>query len=339
MIVKKTAILQGFTPIEELKNLLKTCGKTDDFKPVFYDIETTGLSRFSTFCYLIGAVRYTDNFWELHQWLAEGEDEESLIMESFFNYISDCNTAIQYNGNRFDQPYLEYRSNIHKIPCVLSGFTSVDIYQLIRHMAPFFKLSALKQTDSEQFCGLPQREFCSGKECIRLYQQFQKAKSPSVMKSIFGHNQEDLQGLMQLPPLLSFRTLYTGDFHLQDSHFDSDSFCGTLMLPNTLPTVLSTGTKDFYITCRDKQVRFLIYTHNNRLRFYYPDYKNYVYLSGEDTAIPKILSKFMDRQLFIPARKETCYTWISCDDRFRADLSSQETYLKRQLPLLLSFLQ
>lgn len=338
MIVKKTAILQGFTPIEELKILLKTYGKPDNFTPVFYDIETTGLSRFSTFCYLIGAVRYNENSWELCQWLAEGEEEESLILKSFFDYINSCSTAIQYNGNRFDQPYLEYRSSIHNIPCILPAFTSIDIYQLIRRMASFFKLSALKQTDAEQFCGLAQRAFCSGKECIRLYRQYLKTKDSSVLKFLFGHNQEDLQGLMQLPPLLSFNCLYTGDFQLQESSFDTEGFLGTLLLPHALPSVLSNGTENFYITCQDKKVRFLIHTKDNRLRFYYPDYKNYVFLPEEDTAIPKTLSKFMDRKLFIPARKETCYTWISCDDKFCSDSSKQETYLKKQLPLLLSFL-
>lgn len=338
MIVKKTAILQGFTPIEKLKKLLKTSGISDNFTPVFYDIETTGLSRFSTFCYLIGAARYNGNFWELHQWLAEGEADEPLILKSFFDYISDCSTSIQYNGNRFDQPYLEYRSSIYKLSCPLSDISSVDIYQLIRHMAAFFKLSALKQTDMEQFCGLSPRKFCSGKECIRLYQQYLKTKDSSALECLLGHNQEDLQGLLQLPSVLSFQALYSGDFQLQDSLFDSDGFSGTLLLPHSLPSLLSNGTNDFYITCQDKKVRFLIHTQNNQLRFYYPDYKNYAYLPGEDTAIPKTLSKFMDRKLFVPAQKETCYTWVSCDDRFRTDLSRQETYLKRQLPLLISFL-
>lgn len=338
MIVKKTAILQGFTPLKDLKNHLKNEGKSDNFRPVFYDIETTGLSRFSTFCYLIGAARYNGDFWELYQWLGEGESDEPLILKAFFDFISEYNTTVQYNGNRFDQPYLEYRSSIYKIPCVLSSLTPIDIYQKIRHMDSFFKLAALKQTDVEQFCNIPQRTFCSGKECIHLYRQYLKTKDSVILEHLFEHNQEDLQGLIQLLPVLSFQSLYRGDFLLQDSAFDQEEFSGTLLLPYRVPSLLSNGTNLFYITCQDNKVRFLIRTKDNKLRFYYSDYKNYVYLPAEDTAIPKALSKFMDRKLFIPAQKETCYTWISCDDKFRTDFSRQETYLKRQLPLFLSFL-
>lgn len=338
MIVKKTAILQGFTPIEELKNLLKTCGKSDNFTPVFYDIETTGLSRFSTFCYLIGAARYNGNFWELYQWLGEGEADEPLILKSFFDFIGEYNTTVQYNGNRFDQPYLEYRSSIYKIPCVLLDLAPIDIYQEIRHMVSFFKLEALKQSDVEQFCNIPQRSYCNGKECIRLYRQYLKTKDSATLEYLFRHNQEDLQGLIQLLPVLSFQSLYNGDFLLHDSAFDQEGFSGTLLLPYRVPSLLSNGTNLFYVSCQDNKVRFLIRTKDNKLRFYYPDYKNYAYLPDEDTAIPKSLSKFMDRKLFIPAQKENCYTWISCDDRFRADFPRQEAYLKRQLPLFLSFL-
>lgn len=205
-------------------------------------------------------------------------------------------------------------------------------------MASLFKLETLKQTDVEQFCDIPSRTYGNGKECIHLYRQYLKTKDSSVLEHLFGHNQEDLQGLIQILPILSFRSLYSGEFLLQDSTFDQEEFSGTLFLPQRVPSLLSNGTKLFYITCQDNRVRFFIRTKDSKLRFYYPDYKNYVYLPGEDTVIPKTLSKFMDRKLFIPAQKENCYTWIACDDKFRADFSRQESYLKRQIPLFLSFL-
>ena len=54
------------------------------YAPVFYDIETTGLSRYSTFLYLIGAVMQENNKWFLHQWMAEKEDEKPEILCEFF---------------------------------------------------------------------------------------------------------------------------------------------------------------------------------------------------------------------------------------------------------------
>ena len=56
MIVKKMPILQGFPDFETVKNLSGKGTKQADFSPVFYDIETTGLGRNSSFLYLIGAI-------------------------------------------------------------------------------------------------------------------------------------------------------------------------------------------------------------------------------------------------------------------------------------------
>ena len=71
MIVKKMPILQGFPDFETVKKLSNSVSFDCGNAPVFYDIETTGLSRYSTFLYLIGAVMQENNKWFLYQWMAE----------------------------------------------------------------------------------------------------------------------------------------------------------------------------------------------------------------------------------------------------------------------------
>ena len=51
MIVKKMPILQGFPGFETVKKLTRNHVFSEHFAPLFYDIETTGLSRNSTFLY------------------------------------------------------------------------------------------------------------------------------------------------------------------------------------------------------------------------------------------------------------------------------------------------
>ena len=58
LIVKKMPILQGFPDFETVKNLSGNATENVNFSPLFYDIETTGLGRTSSFLYLIGAVCY-----------------------------------------------------------------------------------------------------------------------------------------------------------------------------------------------------------------------------------------------------------------------------------------
>ena len=77
MIVKKMPILQGFPAPDTVKFLSSTELKLSEFIPVFYDIETTGLSRYSTFVYLIGAVKREQNQWILTQWLGESPDRKN----------------------------------------------------------------------------------------------------------------------------------------------------------------------------------------------------------------------------------------------------------------------
>ena len=98
MIVKKMPILQGFPDFETVKKLSNSVSFDCGNAPVFYDIETTGLSRYSTFLYLIGAVMQENNKWFLHQWMAEKEDEEPEILCEFFNFLTSASSPIQYNG-------------------------------------------------------------------------------------------------------------------------------------------------------------------------------------------------------------------------------------------------
>ena len=58
MIVKKIAVSKAFPKIDTLRELTFPERKNEGFYPVFYDIETTGLARYTSSLYLICAVKY-----------------------------------------------------------------------------------------------------------------------------------------------------------------------------------------------------------------------------------------------------------------------------------------
>ena len=87
LIVKKMPILQGFPDFETVKNLSGNAAEDVNFSPLFYDIETTGLGRNSSFLYLIGAVCYESGSWQLYQWLAPDFREEKALLEVFSEFI------------------------------------------------------------------------------------------------------------------------------------------------------------------------------------------------------------------------------------------------------------
>lgn len=337
MIVKKMPILQGFSAPDTVKILSSSEIELSEFFPVFYDIETTGLSRYSTFVYLIGAVRWEDDQWLLTQWLGESPEEESLIICEFTRYLKGATCTIQYNGNRFDQPYLEERCRRNSLPSPFGNLPSIDVYQSLKSCQTLFKLSRMKQPDLENLFPAMHRVHCDGGQCIRLYRSYMKKKDPSALETVLGHNQEDLCGLGLVYTLLSYKFLYLGKYEPSTVRIhDQEELVITLKLNHPVPVPVSCVTDEFYLTVNDSEARMLLHLKGGKLRQYYPNYKDYEYLPGEDQAIPKSLSRYMDKSLRIPATPQTCYTWFRCDESFLSSPQKQMQYLTHSLPCLLN---
>ena len=120
LIVKKMPILQGFPDFETVKNLSGNATENVNFSPLFYDIETTGLGRNSSFLYLIGAVCYESGSWQLYQWLAPDFREEKALLEVFSEKIS----AVPSNTMEILLISLTFRLVINSTSCqiLLRGF-------------------------------------------------------------------------------------------------------------------------------------------------------------------------------------------------------------------------
>lgn len=340
MIVKKMPILQGFPDSDTVKFLSNAELKLSEFSPIFYDIETTGLSRYSTFVYLIGAVRHEQNLWILTQWLAESPEEESLIIEEFTRYIQGATCTIQYNGNRFDQPYLEERCRRNGLPSPFGELPSIDLYQSLRSCQTLFKLSRMKQLDLENLFPSIHRIHCDGGQCIRLYRSYIKKEDPSALETVLGHNQEDLCGLGSVYTLLSYKFLYLGEYEPSAVRMHGqEELVITLALKHPVPVPVSCVTEEFYLTVNDSEAKLLLHLRDGKLRQYYPNYKDYEYLPGEDQAIPKSLSRYVDKSLRTAATPQTCYTWFCCDESFLNSRQKQMQYLTHSLPCLLKNLR
>lgn len=339
MIVKKMPILQGFPDFETVKFLSKPRVKTDDFNPVFYDIETTGLSRNSTFLYLIGAIAYEEGAWHLFQWMAEEPKEEISLLKTFADFLRVRTCMLSYNGERFDQPYLEARYALYGLPSPFSGKESLDLFLHLKPLKSLLKLPNMKQPALEEFLDSRNRIYCDGKDCIRLYKLFLKTRDAVTADTVIGHNLEDVLGLGRIFLMLGYLSLYGGEYEVAELLPDEEHLLIRLALSSELPGEFSNGTEDFYITGKASEVRLIIKAHNGRFKRYYRNYKDYDYLPAEDTAIPKALSACMDKRLRKAAKKETCYTWFTCTEAFLKDTQAQRAYLSDTLPFLLGTLK
>ena len=338
MIVKKLPISADFPSFDIIEKMGEITGFEDNSEPVFYDIETTGLSRKSCFIYLIGAIAREGSGWVLCQWMAEDLTEESKIIHAFFDFIQNCTSLIQYNGSRFDQPFLEARAGQYNIASPFLRLRSLDLYKELKVCRSLLGLSGMKQPDLESFLRRSPRRFCDGGKCIQLYKAYLHSKGSDLAGILLGHNREDLIGLGNITSMLGYRALYGGIYTLSASE-KGESYSALLSLPTPLPVPVSVETDFFSLEASENKARITVPVANGKLKQYYADYKNYDYIPEEDTAIPRAISQYMDKSLKKPAVPETCYTWFPCGDDFMKDNSRQLQYLRHTLPCMLSLLK
>ncbi len=338
MIVKKMPILQGFPVPESVKFFTEKAVRKYNFTPVFYDIETTGLSRKSTFLYLVGAVGIEDETWYFFQWMGENSNEEATILRIFSQFLERYDLLISYNGERFDQPYLEARYEQYGLPSPFRGKDSLDLYQKLKPLKTLLKLSSMKQPCLEEFLGIKSRIYNNGKECIQLYKDFLKKRDTVTAEEILGHNLEDVLGLGRIFEMLGYLCLYDSDYKITCTEADEEAVIFSLELPCSLPAEFSNGNRSFYITGKNNSVRFIVQAERGRLKQYYQNYRDYYYLPEEDTAIPKVLGGGIDKKHRKAATKDTCYTWFDCTGKFPENPQMQKQYLEHTLPYLLKAL-
>lgn len=339
MIVKKMPILKGFSGLESVKFLSKKIVSENNFRPVFYDIETTGLSQYSSFLYLIGAVVREGSQWMLHQWMIEKESEEKELLCIFSDFIKNYTLSIQYNGDHFDQPYLEARCSVYGLPSPFSSIPSLDLYQTLKPCKALLKLPGMKQPQLEAFLGLPRRLFCDGREGIRCFRSYLKTPCEETAQELLGHNAEDLTGLLDITQLLSCLCLWDGRYRCVQASREDDAVLFLLKPMEPFPVLFSNGNGHLYLSGRQNELRVLVPLNQGRLQQFYENYRDYDYLPGEDTAILKSLSSCIDRKLRKPATRDTCYTWFSCDEQFLSDPGRQMQYLTHALPHFLHTLK
>ena len=338
MIVKKMPILQGFSDFKSVNFFTGKFFRKYNFSPVFYDIETTGLSRNSTYLYLIGAVGIEDENWIFHQWMAENSKEEETILRIFSQFLQQYDCLISYNGERFDQPYLEARYEKYGIPSPFKEKYSLDLYRTLKPLKSLLKLPAMKQPCLEEFLGIRDRIYDDGKKCIQLYKDFLKKREPIMAEDILGHNLEDVLGLGKIFDMLGYLCIYDGDYEVTYSEFDGENLILKLNLPCSLPMEFSNGNEHFYLTGKDEEVKFIIRTVDGKLKQYYENYKDYYYLPEDDTVIPKSLGSGIDKKHRKAATRATCYTWFDCSDAFLDTPGQQKQYLTYTLPYLIGTL-
>lgn len=283
---------------------------------LIFDIETTGFSAKSTFCYLIGCIYFQDNTFKLTQWFADSKQDEKEILEAFFSFLKNYKAVFHYNGNGFDIPYLVQKSTHYQLENSFDQKESIDLYKLLAPYKKFFKLENLKQKTVESFLHIKREDKFDGGQLISVYSDYLTHPSTESKKLLLLHNKDDLCGLFGLLPILSYHALFNGLFTITGfdvktyadlSHQQQFEFFIELKLQVELPKRISHGFHDFYFIGNKDIGKLKIKVNSNELKYFYNNYKDYYYLPSEDIAVHKSVASYVDKEFRIKAKSSNCY--------------------------------
>ena len=314
---------------------------------LFLDIETTGFTARSSYLYLIGCVYYKNNSFRLVQWFAEQYEEEDRVLGAFFDFAKDFRVLIHYNGNHFDIPYLEQKAAQYNIPSPLSKMEGIDLYRRVAPLKGFLKLPNLKQKTIEAYLGIEREDTFSGGELIGVYHDYVKQSSEFARDTLLLHNEDDIQGMVQILPILAYADLYQEGVRVTKVNanyyrdFNNDARAEIVMklsLPVPFPISASGCANGCYFTGNGTEASLKVPLLNGELKYFYANYKDYYYLPAEDTALHKSVSSFVDKEHRFQATAATCYT-RKCSEYlpewkplflpvFKPSYDSKETYFE-----------
>lgn len=282
---------------------------------LLFDIETTGFSPDITSIYLIGCCYYkNESGWQMIQWFADDYISEQVMLETFIEFAKDFKVLVHFNGSGFDIPYIQKKLAHYEMEFDFERFLHIDLYKKIFPYKKVFGLSNLKQKTIEQFLGLPRDDSFSGGELIQVYVNYMKHKfshsneMEEDFQKLLLHNEEDVTNLVQLTEILAYCDLFEEEHEVDGFVVNEQTLEITLRLRNAIQNDIRCETHGILLHASGSFAMLQIPLFYGELKYFYPNYKDYYYLTLEDMAIHKSVAEFVDKEYRVKAKAATCYT-------------------------------
>ncbi len=182
---------------------------------------------------------------------------------------------------------------------------------------------------------------------IGVYHDYVKMPSEFAEKSLLLHNADDLQGMLQILPILSYYDLFDGKVKARKVQANSyrdingnrrQELVMTLTLPCTLPVSVSASANYCYFKGGGTQAQLRVPIYEEEMKYFYTNYRDYYYLPAEDVALHRSVASFVDHEHRVNATAATCYTrkyssylpqWdVLIEPFFKRDYKSKELFFE-----------
>ncbi len=289
---------------------------------LFLDIETTGFTAQSSYLYMIGCAYFQAGNWNTIQWMACSYEEESAIINAFFDFAKPYRYLIHFNGNNFDLPFLTQKCVQLLLPYSFDMFEGIDLYKRISPYKLFLNLPNCKQKTLEQFLGINRMDVFSGGELIGIYHDYVKSPTDFAENSLLLHNQDDLKGMLNILPMLAYYDLFAENIKPKKVQANSyrdvhgrtrKELLITLTLQSALPKPISAAANGCYFHGDNLTATIKVPLLEEEMKYFYANYRDYYYLPEEDVALHKSVASFVDNGHREQAHASNCYTRkVSC---------------------------
>lgn len=290
-------------------------------QPLFFDIETTGLSADISAITLIGCCDMDRN---ITQWFNEDGFSQKQILSDFLAFIKSYDTLITFNGTTFDLPFLTSKIKEFKLNASFDRYEHLDLYQILKPYKNLWGLKNFRQKNLEEYLGFHRTDKLSGKKLIKTYQNYLEKGDTKDKEAVLLHNREDLLGLRNIYSLMSYPALLDGKFTLSSYSIENDEFHAYLNLDHEVPVCGNYKKSGICLTLKHSNAVLTYPLDDGHLKHYHRDYKNYYYLPMEDLVIHKSMKSFVDTSSLVRADKDNCYSKFVPGDNF---LSNEDDVL------------
>lgn len=251
-------------------------------------------------------IRIVDGEWREEIRIPEKEEDEYSLLAALPEDLKGVRTIITYNGTSFDLPFIRNKCRAYELPDPFSSHIHRDLLRDVKPLTTLLQLPSRKIDDFRDYFDM------SGADdaCVTL-------------------------SLLLLDAYLDF---FEGGYTLQSSYVDESHLYFTLLLQHPVYKKASLHDGVFHLILDKDEAHLGAKITDGKLRLYYPDYENYVYLPYEGYAVHKSLAASVDKSRRQKAVRENCFTLLSADTAFlsnenhlKAYLASAVRYLKNSI--------
>ncbi len=174
----------------------------DGMKPCILDIEATGLDPSRCKVCLIALLVQTDTGVRITQFLAENHYEENRVLDAAMDFLKreDIGYLITFNGQAYDVPFINRRLERNFSDAHLDLF-DFDLFRYLRKGTDLRnRIGSMSQKSIEEHYGIfsDRRDTISGRESVRLFDEYSLTGNSTIEKIILTHNREDVLQLYRL---------------------------------------------------------------------------------------------------------------------------------------------